>query len=75
MDRRLIAASIHEADYDAGIFGSSSGVGFNPLGNLFITFVIRRFFFFFFFFSAVSVVLKQQNVRDGFAEQERGRGR
>lgn len=74
MDRRLIAASIHEADYDAGIFGSSSGVGFNPLGNLFITFVIRRFFFSS-FFSAVSVVLKQQNVRDGFAEQERGRGR
>lgn len=53
MDRRPIAASRHGADYDAGIFGSSFGVGFNPLGNLFITLVMRGFFF-----SAVSLVLK-----------------
>lgn len=69
LDRRLIAASIHETDYDAGIFGSSFAVGFNPLGNLFITFVIGGIF------SAVSVVLKQQNARDGFTEPEGGRGR
>lgn len=44
--RRLTEVSIYEADYDAGIFDSSLGVGFNPLGNLFITFVMRGFFFF-----------------------------
>lgn len=43
--RRLTEVSIYEADYDARIFGSSLGVGFNPLGNLFITFVMRGFFF------------------------------
>lgn len=46
-------ASIHKADYGAGIFGPSFGVGFNPLGNLFITFIMEGFFF-----SAVLVVLK-----------------
>lgn len=66
LDRQPTVASIHQADYDAGIFRFSIGVGFNPFGNRFITFIMEGFNFFF-------AVLVLQPKREEKGEFERTR--